>query len=1087
MFVVFSAGREHRRVLPISQLHPRNAASQTGALQTTKIYLLGLTKQKRPTRKRMLCSQFSVLGENTDAYCPLASYIHGTRQARLVHFKQQKFTSLDLRSRNAQREKECYVRSFQCWARTQTRTAHQLATSTERGKLDWCTSNNKNLPPWTYEAETPNAKNNVMFVVFSAGREHRWRTAHQLATSTERGKLDWCTSNNKNLHPWTYEAETLNAKKNVMFVVFSAGREHRRVLPISQLHPRNAASQTGALQTTKIYLLGLTKQKRPTPKRMLCSQFSVLGENTDAYCPLASYIHGTRQARLVHFKQQKFTSLDLRSRNYPTRKRNVRSHGREHRRILSQLHMSRNYGYQPRLMHFKQQKFTSMELPLSQYSCQNYSSTQYGMSWNYLYQQYNMSWNYLYRSEFSCAWSENHYSNTHAHQLTTSSDRGKLDSCHGTTSIEADTPNAKKNVMNVVFTAGRELSHGTTSISNSQTGHQTTKIYIHLRSRNAKLEKECHVRSFQCYRAQTRMPMELPLSVGTRQARLELPLSAILMTYMELPRKSNVMFVVSAGNYTLSAILPMSWNYLHRSDGMLDWCYSNSKNLHHDLWNRNSIGKRLMSWNYLYQQYSCPWNYLYRSDSCHGTTSLDRQRLNVMELPHSFQCYSVMRTTSSVQTHVTELRLSAIQTCLGLTELRLLVENSCHGSTSVLGEILSHGTTSISNSSCHGKLDWYFKQPKFILDLRSRNANTHVMELPLSADSCHGTTSIELDSCHGTTSRLVGLMPRNYLYWQYSSHETTLTAKKKVMFVVSSAGREHMSRNRPISQLHHGTRQARLVTSRLMSWTYYQQKRPCRKKNVIVRTHVMDTTSISYTTCHGTTSIGQARLVTVMELPLSKQKRHVMELPRSFWCWARSDAYCPSQLIHGTRQARLVSWNNKNLLLDLRSRNAMSRNGTTYVQQFSCHGTQTLLAHQLAHPRNVASQTGALQTAILMTYMELPLTVENSCYVRSLPAGREHRRVHAHGTTSIGAATHVHGTTSISLDSCHGTTSIVRSFQCRWTQTVLPIGRSYMPRNQRPSTGKTSCQQKFTSYQTILKQKHHQRKDMLCSNYSSAG
>ena len=422
MFVVFSAGREHRRVLPISQLHPRNAASQTGALQTTKIYILGLTKQKRPTRKRMLCSQFSVLGENTDAYCPLASYIHGTRQARLVHFKQQKFTSLDLRSRNAQREKECYVRSFQCWARTQTRTAHQLATSTERGKLDWCTSNNKNLHPWTYEAETPNAKKNVMFVVFSAGREHRrvlpisqlhprnaasqtgalqttkiyllgltkqkrptrkrmlcsqfsvlgentdaycplasyihgtrqarlvhfkqqkftsldlrsrnaqrekecyvrsfqcWartqtRTAHQLATSTERGKLDWCTSNNKNLPPWTYEAETPNAKKNVMFVVFSAGREHRRVLPISQLHPRNAASQTGALQTTKIYILGLTKQKRPTRKRMLCSQFSVLGENTDAYCPLASYIHGTRQARLVHFKQQKFTSLDLRSRN----------------------------------------------------------------------------------------------------------------------------------------------------------------------------------------------------------------------------------------------------------------------------------------------------------------------------------------------------------------------------------------------------------------------------------------------------------------------------------------------------------------------------------------------------------------------------------------------------------------------------------------------------------------------------------------------------------------------------------------------------------------------------------------------------
>ena len=222
---------------------------------------MGPTKQKRPTRKRMLCSQFSVLGENTDAYCPLASYIHGTRQARLVHFKQQKFTSLDLRSRNAQREKECYVRSFQCWARTQTRTAHQLATS------------------------------------------------------TERGKLDWCTSNNKNLHPWTYEAETPNAKKNVMFVVFSAGREHRRVLPISQLHPRNAASQTGALQTTKIYILGLTKQKRPTRKRMLCSQFSVLGENTDAYCPLASYIHGTRQARLVHFKQQKFTSLDLRSRN----------------------------------------------------------------------------------------------------------------------------------------------------------------------------------------------------------------------------------------------------------------------------------------------------------------------------------------------------------------------------------------------------------------------------------------------------------------------------------------------------------------------------------------------------------------------------------------------------------------------------------------------------------------------------------------------------------------------------------------------------------------------------------------------------
>ena len=75
------------------QLHPRNAASQTGALQTTKIYILGLTKQKRPTRKRMLCSQFSVLGENTDAYCPLASYIHGTRQARLVHFKQQKFIS----------------------------------------------------------------------------------------------------------------------------------------------------------------------------------------------------------------------------------------------------------------------------------------------------------------------------------------------------------------------------------------------------------------------------------------------------------------------------------------------------------------------------------------------------------------------------------------------------------------------------------------------------------------------------------------------------------------------------------------------------------------------------------------------------------------------------------------------------------------------------------------------------------------------------------------------------------------------------------------------------------------------------------
>ena len=59
-----------------------------------------------------------------DAYRQLASSIHETRQARLVHFKQQKFSSLDLRSRNAQREKECYVRSFQCWARTQTRTAH---------------------------------------------------------------------------------------------------------------------------------------------------------------------------------------------------------------------------------------------------------------------------------------------------------------------------------------------------------------------------------------------------------------------------------------------------------------------------------------------------------------------------------------------------------------------------------------------------------------------------------------------------------------------------------------------------------------------------------------------------------------------------------------------------------------------------------------------------------------------------------------------------------------------------------------------------------------------------------------------------
>ena len=366
MFVVFSAGREHRRVLPISQLHPRNAASQTGALQTTKIYILGLTKQKRPTRKRMLCSQFSVLGENTDAYCPLASYIHGTRQARLVHFKQQKFTSLDLRSRNAQREKECYVRSFQCWARTQTRTAHQLATSTERGKLDWCTSNNKNLPPWTYEAETP------------------------------------------------------NAKKNVMFVVFSAGREHRRVLPISQLHPRNAASQTGALQTTKIYLLGLTKQKRPT----LCiyKQCFHGGGGLDWSDPC----HGT-------------TSIEQYS-----------SHGTT---SISNTHVMR----------------TTSESAII-------------MSWNYLYQQYSchgttsigrthvmelppsaglMSWNYLYWSD-SCHGTSSLYWQNSCHETTSISNTQVIYqqyTCHGTT-LSAE-------LMSWNYLYQQYSCHGTTSISNT--------------------------------------------------------------------------------------------------------------------------------------------------------------------------------------------------------------------------------------------------------------------------------------------------------------------------------------------------------------------------------------------------------------------------------------------------------------------------------------------------------------------------------------------------------------------------------------------------------------------------------------------
>ena len=372
---------------------------------------MGPTKQKRPTRKRMLCSQCSVLGENTDAYCPLASYIHGTRQARLVHFKQQKFTSLDLRSRNAQREKECYVRSFQCWARTQTRTAHQLATS------------------------------------------------------TERGKLDWCTSNNKNLHPLTYEAETPNAKKNVMFVVFSAGREHRRVLPISQLHPRNAASQTGALQTTKIYLLGLTKQKRQTRKSMLqvqCFQwwrrtqtrtahwssymsrnqtgalqttkiydlrsrnaqrekecyvrsFQCWARTTDSYCSI-SQLHVTERGKLYWCTSNvmEFTSLDLRSR-----------YAQCHGMLPLCFHGGRNSdAYCPLATYIHGTRTHVMELPLSArlMPTRNYapsiqailmswklplsairhgvpliSNTSHGttsitrqlMSWNYLYQQYS--------------------------------------------------------------------------------------------------------------------------------------------------------------------------------------------------------------------------------------------------------------------------------------------------------------------------------------------------------------------------------------------------------------------------------------------------------------------------------------------------------------------------------------------------------------------------------------------------------------------------------------------------------------------------------------------------------------------------
>ena len=905
MFVVFSAGREQRRVLPISQLHPRNAASQTGALQTTKIYLLGLTKQKRPTRKRMLCSQFSVLGENTDAYRPLASYIHGTRQARLVHFKQQKFTSLDLRSRNAKREKECYVRSFQCWARTQTRTAHQLATSTERGKLDWCTSNNKNLHPWTYEAETPNAKKNVMFVVFSAGREHRRvmpiSQLHPRNAASQTGALQTTKIDILGL---TKQKRQMS-KKNVMNVVFSAGREHRRVLPISQLHPRNAASQTGALQSAKIYLHGLTKQKRPTRKRMLCSQFSVLGENTDAYRPLASYIHGTRQARLVHFNQQKFTSMDLRCRNALREKecyvRSFQCWARTHDAycpLASYIHGTR----QARLVHFKQQKFTSLDL-----RCRNAKREKE-----------------CYVRSFQC-WARTQTRT--AHQLATSTERGKLDWCTSNNknlhpwTYEAEMPNAKKNVMFVVFSAGREhrrvlpISQLHPRNAASQTGAlQTTKIYIlgltkqerqtrkrmlcsqfsvlgentdaycplasyihgtrqarlvhfnqqkftsmDLRSRNAQREKECYVRSFQCWaRTQTRTAhVMLATSISNAACQTGAtsnnknlhPWTYECRNYLQREKECHVRSFHLLGENT-DAYCPLA-SYIHRNAASQTGALQATKIYILGLTKQKRPTRKRM----LCSQFSV----LGENTDAYCPLAI----LHVTELPPSARLVTSNNKNLHPWTYEADYAPTAKYSCYG-SQFSVLGQEHMSRELPLLAIATCHGTTAIG-------LDWCtVKQQKFTsLDLRSRNAKRRKRML-CSQFSVLGREHMSrvlpllaIATCHGTRQARLGKTSCQQKFTSLDLRSRNAQRRKRMLCSQFSVlGENTCHAYCPLASYIHRN------AARLMTWNYTSNN-----KNLPPWTYEAETpTCYAFTRlmfswwrwpligqypCHGTTSIGQ--------------------------------------------------------------------------------------------------------------------------------------------------------------------------------------------------------------------------------------